>query len=144
MKAKYSKLEQDEGLSSPRHSLALPTDEERKALISPEDRLSTPFDGEADDRAFDEENDISGSSTAKRARRRRLTWIVLLFSLLLISVAIPVHRLLRWGWSGSGGGEPCADGRKLRTAGLLSNGTHQFKKSALIVSIDGLRCVLAT
>ncbi|KAH9889967.1 Phosphodiest-domain-containing protein [Cubamyces lactineus] len=139
MKAKYSKLEQDDGLTSPRHSLAQPTDEERKALISPEDRhYVSPLDGEEDDRAFDEESDaVSGSGTAKRARRRRLTWIVLLFSLLLISVAIPVHRLLRWGWSGSG--EGCAEGRKLRTAGLLSNGTHEFKKSALIVSIDGLR-----
>ncbi|KAI0357461.1 Phosphodiest-domain-containing protein [Trametes cingulata] len=125
MEAKYSKLAAE---ASPRHSLHAETDEERKALISPEERR---FDEDKPYRPYDEE-DTTETEQAARSRRRRLTWIVLFFSLLLISIAIPIRRLL--------GGSSDSEKPSLRTGDvLLSNGTHEFKKSALIVSIDGLR-----
>ncbi|KAI0771197.1 Phosphodiest-domain-containing protein [Trametes elegans] len=124
MKAEYIKLARE---PSPRHSLHDGAEEERKALIAPEARR---FD-ELKAYAEDEEVDLELPATTRR--RRRLTWIVLLFSLLLISAAIPVRRLF------TGDGGSCADRPKLHTQGLVSNGTHEFRKSALIVSIDGLR-----
>ncbi|EIW59386.1 Phosphodiest-domain-containing protein [Trametes versicolor FP-101664 SS1] len=100
-------------------------EEERKALIAPDERK---FDEDKPYRPTDEEDNAELEVPPRS--RRRLTWIVLLFSLLLISAAIPIRRLLSSGGSTS----------TVATVGLLySNGTHEFKKSALIVSIDGLR-----
>ncbi|CDO76499.1 hypothetical protein BN946_scf184622.g7 [Trametes cinnabarina] len=137
MKPEYMKMD-SAATGSPRHSLHADADEERKALISPEDRrLDREAEYELDtdiDSPYDEEGSSRLQKQQRRAtQRRRLTGIVLLLSLLLIGAALPVHRLIRVGGSG------CEGTRRLRTEGLVSNGTHEFKKSALIVSIDGLR-----
>ncbi|KAI8978778.1 Phosphodiest-domain-containing protein [Trametes punicea] len=134
MKAEYTRLEQVTP-GSPRHSLHADVDEERKALISPEERGHDSADDDVDVSSPYEEEGISKEQKQqwRASRRRRLTWIVLFLSLLLVGAALPVHRLLRLGGSG------CEGTRKLKTEGLVSNGTHEFRKSALIVSIDGLR-----
>ncbi|KAI0647781.1 Phosphodiest-domain-containing protein [Trametes meyenii] len=124
MKGEYSKLG-GAALSPPRRSLHADVDEELKALISPEDRR---FDDDKPYRPYDEEDPSDAETQTAPRSRRRLTWIVLFFSLLLITAAIPVRRLLGW---------RSRDGT-LQNA-LYSNGTHEFKKSVLIVSIDGLR-----
>ncbi|KAI0632394.1 Phosphodiest-domain-containing protein [Trametes polyzona] len=134
MKATYSKLVDGAvSLGSPRRSLPADgdEDEERKALIAPSERR---FDDDKPYRPYDEE-DTAAEPEGPLRSRRRLTWIVLLFSLLLISAAIPLRRLF------VGGGSGCGDEKlNLKTSGVLySNGTHDFRKSALIVSIDGLR-----
>ncbi|KAI9059261.1 hypothetical protein FKP32DRAFT_1173925 [Trametes sanguinea] len=139
MKAEYMKL----GVAapgSPRHSTHADEDEERKALIAPEERHLDP---DSDDHPsldsdlgspYDEEGSSKLQKQQRRAtQRRRLTGIVLLLSLLLLGAALPVHRLVRLGTCDEAGT------RRLKTEGLVSNGTHEFRKSALIVSIDGLR-----
>ncbi len=101
-------------------------DEERKALISPEGRRS-------EDVHYDEEENAELQPPTRS--RKCLVFSVLFFSFLLLSIAIPIRRF----FSG-----PSVAGTKpqLKTQGLLSNGTHDFKKTAIIVSIDGLRYVL--
>ena len=102
-------------------------DDERKALISPEDRRF-------DDVHYDEEENAELGPPPTRSRRC-LVFSVLFFSLLLLFIAIPVQRFF-WGPSKT------TVKPQLRTQGLLSNGTHDFKKTAIIVSIDGLRYVV--
>ncbi|OSD07488.1 Phosphodiest-domain-containing protein [Trametes coccinea BRFM310] len=140
MKAEYMKLGEAAMAGSPRHSIHADEDEERKALISPEARhLDPEFDDRLDaDTDLGSPYDAEGSSKLQKqqrraTQRRRLTGIVLLLSLLLIGAALPVHRLIRLG------GCDGAGARRLKTEGVVSNGTHEFRKSALIVSIDGLR-----
>ncbi len=130
MKAEYMKLAKGAGPSRHMANVDSDEEEERKALIAPDERK---FDEDKPYRPTDEE-DAAELEVPPRSRRR-LTWIVLLFSLLLISAAIPVRRLLS-----SSESAPNSPATQL----LYSNGTHEFRKSALIVSIDGLRyvCVL--
>lgn len=123
-KAEYSQLK---GAPSPRDSN---DEEERKALISPEERHS---DGA---KRYDEEE--TEEIPPPRRSRRCLVFSGVFFSLLLLSIAIPYRRLFPDSDGGEGEGKTRLS---LQTEGLLSNGTHEFKKTALIVSIDGLRCV---
>ncbi|OJT08147.1 hypothetical protein TRAPUB_943 [Trametes pubescens] len=125
MKAEYMKLAKGAGPSRHMANVDSDEEEERKALIAPDERK---FDEDKPYRPTDEE-DAAELEVPPRSRRR-LTWIVLLFSLLLISAAIPVRRLLS-----SSESAPNSPATQL----LYSNGTHEFRKSALIVSIDGLR-----
>ncbi|KAI0826795.1 Phosphodiest-domain-containing protein [Trametes gibbosa] len=142
MKAEYSKLaalRASPGRGDPDEE----EEEERQALIAPSERR---FDDDKPYRPYDEEDIVVGAEGETeegdgegphRSRRGRLVWIVLLFSLLLVSAAIPLRRLFS---PGVGEGEGAQRRPGLRVGeGLLSNGTHEFKKSALIVSIDGLR-----
>ncbi|KAI0769919.1 Phosphodiest-domain-containing protein [Fomes fomentarius] len=121
-KAEYSQLK---GAPSPRDSSE---EEERKALISPEERHS---DGA---KRYDEEE--TEEIPPPRRSRRCLVFSGVFFSLLLLSIAIPYRRLFPDSDEGEGEGKTRPS---LQTDGLLSNGTHEFKKTALIVSIDGLR-----
>ncbi|KAI1794902.1 Phosphodiest-domain-containing protein [Ganoderma leucocontextum] len=118
MKPEYSKLK-----LTPAATRQSVDDDERKAFISPEERR-------LEDKHYDEEENVELEPPSRS--RKCLVFIVLFFSLLLLTIAIPVRRF----FSG-----PSESGAKpqLRTQGLLSNGTHDFKKTAIIVSIDGLR-----
>ena len=121
MKPEYSELKLPS--NSTRHSV---DDDERKALISPQDRLP-------EDSHYDEEENAALQPPTRS--RKCLVFSVLFFSLLLLSIAIPVRRFFS---------NPTETSTKpqLKTQGLLNNGTHDFKKTAIIVSIDGLRYVL--
>ena len=124
-KGEYSRLK---GEPSPRPSHE---EEERKSLISPEERRF-------EDKQYDEEENSEVDPPSRS--RRCLVFSVLFFSLLLLSIAIPYRRF----FSDSDEDADESEGGSrltLQTQGLLSNGTHEFKKSALIVSIDGLRYV---
>ena len=120
MKPEYSKL--STGSDSPRQSV---DDEERKALIPTEDR-------QHDAAQYDEEENVEAPPPSRS--RRCVVFSVLFFSLLLLSLAIPLRNFFS---------VPRESDTKpqLKTQGLLNNGTHDFKKTAIIVSIDGLRCV---
>ncbi|TBU27147.1 Phosphodiest-domain-containing protein [Dichomitus squalens] len=118
MKPEYFKLAS--ASDSPRHSL---DDEERKTLISSEQRRH-------DDAQYDEEETAELPPPSRS--RKCVVFSVLFFSLLLLSIAIPLRNFLS--------GPRASDTKpQLKTQGLLSNGTHDFKKTAIIVSIDGLR-----
>ncbi|KAH9933195.1 Phosphodiest-domain-containing protein [Epithele typhae] len=98
-------------------------DSERKALIDPEDR--TPD--------VDQVEEGFKSAPAPRGRRNCAVFSALFLSVLLMTVALPYRRFFI---------DDCdAHTRKamLAAGGLRSNGTHEFRKTALIVSIDGLR-----
>ncbi len=132
-KGDYSRLK---GQPSPRQS----HEEERKSLIPPEERSPG-------DKQYDEEENTEVEPPSRS--RRCLVFSVLFFSLLLLTIAIPYRRFFSEEEpnedesEGEGEGEGEGGARlSLQTQGLLSNGTHEFKKSAIIVSIDGLRCVL--
>ncbi|KAI0755226.1 Phosphodiest-domain-containing protein [Daedaleopsis nitida] len=125
-KGEYSKLK---GAPSSRDS----HDEERKALISSDERRLD------DGKQYDEEE--NEEVPPPRRSRRCLVFTGVFFSLLLLTIAIPYRRLFpdpeKEGSVVGGSG----DGTRLslQTDGLRSNGTHEFKKTAIIVSIDGLR-----
>lgn len=94
--------------------------EERKALLP-------SGSGEPDNLNSEDIEDKDGWSS------RRITLTALVLIVLLITGAFTILVL---------GGSP---GRKRQPAAssiLRSNGTHEFKPTVLIVSIDGLRCVL--
>ena len=100
-------------------------DDERKALISPEER-------QLEDNHYDEEENVQLRPPTRS--RKCLVLSGLFFSLLLLTIAIPIRRFFP---------SPRDSSTKpqLKTQGLLNNGTHDFKKTAIIVSIDGLRYV---
>ncbi|TFK87336.1 Phosphodiest-domain-containing protein [Polyporus arcularius HHB13444] len=123
-KGEYSRLKRE---SSPRQS----HEEERKSLIPPEERLPG-------DKQYDEEENAEVEPPSRS--RRCLVFSVLFFSLLLLTIAIPYRRFFSDAESIDNESEGEGGARlSLQTQGLLSNGTHEFKKSAIIVSIDGLR-----
>ncbi|RPD62707.1 Phosphodiest-domain-containing protein [Lentinus tigrinus ALCF2SS1-7] len=125
-KGEYSRLKRE---PSPRQSH---DEEERKSLIPPEERHL--------DKQYDEEENAELAPPSRS--RRCLVFSVLFFSLLLLTIAIPYRRFFSDSDSGEDEAESGSEGGSrlsLQTQGLLSNGTHEFKKSALIVSIDGLR-----
>ena len=127
-KGEYSKLK---GAPSPRDS----TDEERKALIPPEDQA--PGAGARKDYDEEENEEIPPPSRSRRC----IVFSALFFSLLLLSIAIPYRRFFP-DTDEDTESEPESGTRlTLQTDGLMSNGTHEFKKTAIIVSIDGLRYV---
>jgi len=65
---------------------------------------------------------------------RGIGWIVGVFVALGLGVSFLTQPSSRCGGMG-------ATGRPTDPSGLLSNGTHEFKPTVLIVSIDGLRWV---
>ena len=94
--------------------------EERKALL--------PFGSGHNSEEIDEDKkDEDGWSS------RRITLAALVLIILLITGAFTVLVL---------GGTPCRKRLPAVSSILRSNGTHDFKPTVLIVSIDGLRCVL--
>lgn len=101
-------------------SLIVDPDEERRGLLS------------ADERTFEDDTQIP-----PRPNRTRncIVGISVGFIVILLG-ALFVRPLLHTIWPRPKQ-KPDFDNRLLH-----SNGTHYFKKSALIVSIDGLRCVL--
>lgn len=118
-------------IQAPRYSQGgplRPTPEERKGLLS-------NFDAEDRDngeppRYEDEEHAEPRERTP--LRKRRILWIAggLIALILGASFLTPLSRT----WCGKGTTSRPTDPSK-----LLSNGTHEFKRTVLIVSIDGLR-----
>ncbi|KAL6308356.1 Phosphodiest-domain-containing protein [Sparassis latifolia] len=100
-------------------------DEERKRLLSDGDR---PFD---DDDGLEDEDNVPPVSYWARYRRIVLVTTSLLVSLIFAIVFLPTLAGLVYPSP-----RPSADFNSRR---LRSNGTHDFRKTALIVSIDGLR-----
>ena len=94
--------------------------EERKALLP-------SGSGEPDNLNSEDIEDKDGWSS------RRITLAALVLIILLITGAFTVLVL---------GGTPCRKRLPAVSSILRSNGTHDFKPTVLIVSIDGLRCVL--
>ena len=106
-----------------RHKLADTADasEERKGLLWEE----------GEDGYTPEDEDIPPASP--NSQRRRCCIASSLIALILAAVVTPaLYYWLR-------PSRPVADFNNQK---LRSNGTHYFKKTSLIVSIDGLRCVL--
>ena len=123
--------------ASPRAS-ADDHDEERKALISPTHPAGYADDEEAAlPHPHSPSSPLSPLSPLPKARsgsRRTCTIFSALFlSVLLLTAALPYRGLFL---------EDC-DARTRRVmieqGGLRSNGTEWFRKTAVIVSIDGLR-----
>lgn len=106
-----------------RHKLADTVDvsEERKGLLWEEGEDTYPHEDE------------TIPPPSRSSQRRRCCIASSLIALILAAVVTPA--LYYW----SRPSRPVADfdNQKLR-----SNGTHYFKKTSLIVSIDGLRCAL--
>ena len=101
-------------------SLATDRDEERTGLLS------------ADERTFDDDIQVP----PRPNRRRKLLVGASIGFIVILLGALFGRPLLHTVWPRPKQ-KPDFDNGILR-----SNGTHYFKKSALIVSIDGLRCVL--
>ena len=106
-------------------------DEERKALI-PHDEEAGPLPSPRE--GSPPPSPLSPHSYERGGGRRHCkTMTALLLAVLLLGAALPYRGLLV---------EDCdARTRRLEAAaGLLkSNGTHAFRRTAVIVSIDGLR-----
>ena len=104
-----------------------PIPEERKGLLSNFD----VEDGDSSEppRYEDEYTEPRGRAPL---RKRRIVWIAsgLITLILGASFLAPISRM----WCGMGATSRPADPSK-----LLSNGTHEFKRTVVIVSIDGLR-----
>jgi hypothetical protein len=106
-----------------------PTSEERKGLLS-------NFDAEEHDNGEPpryEDEEYAEPRGRTPLRKRSVAWIAGSFIALILgaSFLVPVSR----GWcSGMGSASRVTDPSR-----LLSNGTHDFKRTVLIVSIDGLR-----
>jgi hypothetical protein len=94
--------------------------EERKALLASDS-------GEPDDHNLEDIQDKHGWSSTKIA----LTALVLIILLIMGAFAFMVLC-----------GYPGQKRHPTASSVLRSNGTHEFKPTVLIVSIDGLRCVL--
>lgn len=105
------------------------TPEERKGLLSHFD-VDDRDNGEPP-RYEDEEYAEPRERTP--LRKKRVAWIAGSFIALILggSFLVPVSRA----WCGGMG----AASRPTDPSKLLSNGTHEFKRTVLIVSIDGLR-----
>lgn len=91
-------------------------DEERKGL------LSNDFDNDLESE--------SGVRAASGWSRRTIIWTAIIFIILLVS-GVFARRLLV--------GPPPNARPSFSGSALRSNGTHEFKRTVLIVSIDGLR-----
>ena len=106
-----------------------PTPEERKGLLSNFD-IEDHDNGESP-RYEDEEHAKPRERTP--LRKRRILWIAggLIALTLGASFLVPLSRTLCGGMG--------AISRPTDPSKLFSNGTHEFKRTVLIVSIDGLR-----
>ncbi|OBZ68889.1 hypothetical protein A0H81_11168 [Grifola frondosa] len=105
------------GPSSPRRSLheELDSDEERKGLLSHDDKL------------YDEED--NSEQPSRELSRKTVARIAISLIVILLGGAIGRALLNHF--------RPFKV--RFETQGIRNNGTHDFKKSAIIVSIDGLR-----
>lgn len=106
-----------------------PTPEERKGLLS-------NFDVEDHDTAEPphyEDEEYAELRKHTPLRKRKIACIAGGFITLILgaSFLVPLSRV----WCGG----MCAASRPTDPSKLLSNGTHEFKPTVLIVSIDGLR-----
>jgi len=106
-----------------------PIPEERKGLLSNFD-VDDRDNGEPP-RYEDEEYAEPRERTPLRKRRIALIAGGFIALILGASFLVPMSRI----WSGGIG----AASRPMDPSKLLSNGTHEFKRTVLIVSIDGLR-----
>ena len=106
-----------------------PTPEERKGLLSNFD--VDDGDNEAPPRYEDEEYAEPRERTP--LRKRKIACIAGGFIALILGASFlaPISRTLCRGMG--------ATSRPTDPSKLLSNGTHEFKRTVLIVSIDGLR-----
>lgn len=115
-------------IQSPRYSQdgpSGPTPEERKGLLS-------NFDVEDRDNGEPpryEDEEYAEPRERTPLRKRRIAWIA--GGLITLILGASFLRPL-WSWCGMGS-------RPTDPSKLLSNGTHEFKRTILIVSIDGLR-----
>ena len=106
-----------------------PTFEERKGLLSDfdtEDRDGTELP------RYEDEEYVKPQERAP-LRKRRITRIAGSIVALVIGVSFLAPMLRIW-CCGIG-----TTSRPMDPSGLLSNGTHNFKRTVLIVSFDGLR-----
>ena len=115
---------------SPRYSqdgLSRPTPEERKGLLSNFD----VEDHNGDPPRY--EDDYVEPQGRTPLRKRKIVCVAGSFIALILgaSFLMPLSRM----WCGGMG----ATSRPTDPSKLLSNGTHEFKRTVLIVSIDGLR-----
>jgi hypothetical protein len=106
-----------------------PTPEERKGLLS-------NFDAEEHDNGEPphyEDEEYAEPRGRTPLQKRRIAWFAGSFIALILGATfiVPMSR----GWCG---GMASAE-RVTDPSRLLSNGTHDFKRTLLIVSIDGLR-----
>lgn len=119
-------------ISAPRYSqdgLSKPTPEERKGLLS-------NFDAEDHDNGEPpryEDEEYAEPRGRSPLRKRSIAWIAGSFIALILGASFFVPMSRSW-CSGMGSASRLPDPSK-----LLSNGTHDFKRTVLIVSIDGLR-----
>jgi len=106
-----------------------PIPEERKGLLS----NFEVDDGDNGGPPRYEDEEYAEPRERTPLRKRRIAWIAGGFIALILgaSFLVPVSRA----WCGGMG----ATSRPTDPSRLLSNGTHDFKRTVLIVSIDGLR-----
>jgi hypothetical protein len=106
-----------------------PTPEERKGLLSHFD-VDDRDNGEL---PHYEDEEYAEPRERTPLQKRRIAWIAGGFIALILGASFLVPTLRMW-CSGMGDASRPTDPSK-----LLSNGTHEFKRTVLIVSIDGLR-----
>lgn len=106
-----------------------PTPEERKGLLSNFD-----VDGR-DNSELPRYKDGEHPEPRERAPllKRRIGWIIGVFVALVLGGSF--HGQMQRSWCGGMG----VANRPMDPSELLSNGTHEFKRTVLIVSIDGFR-----
>lgn len=103
------------------HTFYKDSDEEREGLLRNEDEA--PF--------VKPEPDSAESTTVSQAPR--VAWVAFTFVVLLVGGIITRATLCH----------PSGNIRHFSGSETRSNGTHDFKRTVLMVSIDGLRCVFA-
>ena len=119
-------------IPAPRYSQDGPsksTPEERKSLLS---NFDVEDHGNGEPPRYEDEEYVEPRGRTP-LRKRNIAWIAGGFIALILgaSFIVPVSR----GWCPRmGGAVQLSDPSR-----LLSNGTHDFKRTVLIVSIDGLR-----
>jgi hypothetical protein len=117
------------GVPFPPYDSSKPTPEEHKSLLSDTDVEDR--DHEALPRYKDEE--YPGPRERAPSQESLLVHIARNFIFLIIGATFLVPMLRSWY------GRMRVANRLVDPSRLLSNGTHEFKRTVLIVSIDGLR-----
>jgi hypothetical protein len=113
----------------PQDGSSKPTPEERKGLLSNFDIE----DRDSGELPHYEDEEYVESRRYTPLQKRRIAWIAGSFITLILgaSFLVPMSR----SWCGGMG----VTGQLKDPSRLLNNGTHDFKRTVLIVSIDGLR-----
>ena len=117
---------------APRYSqggLSRPTPEERKGLLS---NFEVDDHDNGDPPRYEDEEHVESRGRTP-LRKRKIVCIAGSFIALILgaSFLVPLSRM----WCDGAG----ATSRLTDPSKLLSNGTHEFRRTVLIVSIDGLR-----